>query len=39
MSPRMGGYSDLYLTETQIHADSKDSDQTARILWLDYADE
>ena len=25
-------YSDLYLTESQIHADSKDSDQTARIL-------
>ena len=30
---------DLYLTESQIHAGSKDSDQTARILWPDYADE
>ena len=29
----------LYLTENQIHADSKDSDQTARILWPDYEDE
>ena len=32
----MDRYSDLYLTESQIHADSKDS---ARILWPDYADE
>ena len=39
MSPRMDRYSDLYLTESQIHADSKDSDHTARILWPDYADE
>ena len=35
----MDRYSDLYLTESQIRADSKDSDQTARILWPDYADE
>ena len=35
----MDRYSDLYLTESQIHADSNDSDQTARILWRDYADE
>ena len=32
VSPRMDRYSDLYLTESQIHADTKDSDQTARIL-------
>ena len=35
----MDRYSDLYLTESQIHADSKDTDQTARILLPDYADE
>ena len=35
----MDRYSDLYLTESQIHADSKDSDQTVRILWPDTEDE
>ena len=38
-SPRMDRYSDLYLTESQIDADGKDSDQTARILWPEYEDE